>query len=114
MADRFKITFFPENKSGEVSEGETVLEAAERLGVALNHECGGVASCSTCRVRISAGSGGAPVLSEMDVDEKEVLDREQLDGDYRLACQAKVRGDVTVTIPPPVKPLADQAIPPSR
>ncbi|MBI3812642.1 MAG: (2Fe-2S)-binding protein [Nitrospirae bacterium] len=112
MAGTFKITFFPENKSGEISEGETVLEAAGRLGVELNHECGGVASCSTCRVRI--GSGGAPALSEMDVDEKEVLDREQLDGDYRLACQTRVKGDVTVTIPPPVKPLADQAIPPSR
>jgi len=81
--------------------------------VALNHECGGVASCSTCRVRITDGSGQAPALSEMDVDEKEVLEREQLGGDYRLACQTRVRVDVTVTIPPPVKPLADQALPTS-
>jgi 2Fe-2S ferredoxin len=114
MAGVFKITFLPENKSGEISVGETVLEAAARLGVDLNHECGGVASCSTCRVRISDGSGRAPALSEIDLDEREILDREQLDGDYRLACQARVRGDVTVVIPPPVKPLADQAIPPSR
>jgi 2Fe-2S ferredoxin len=114
MSGVFKITFLPENKGGEISGGETVLEAAERLGVVLNHECGGVASCSTCRVRITDGSGRAPVLSEMDVDEREVLEREQLDGDYRLACQTRVRGDVTVLIPPPVKPLADQALPASR
>jgi len=110
----FKIIFLPENKIGEVSEGETVLEAAERLGVALNHECGGVASCSTCRIRVSAGSGPGTVLSDIEIDEREILDREQLDGDYRLACQAKVKGDVTVVIPPPVKPLADNALPQSR
>lgn len=114
MAGVFKITFLPENRSGEISDGESVLEAAERLGVVLNHECGGVASCSTCRVRVSDGSGATPALSEVDVDEREVLEREQLDGNYRLACQAKARGDVTVVIPPPVKPLADQALPPSR
>ena len=105
MAGMFKITFLPEDKSGEVSEGETVLEAAERLGVA---------SCSTCRIRVSAGSGSGPVLSNIEVDEREVLEREQLDGDYRLACQARVKGDVTVVIPPPVKPLADKALPQSR
>jgi len=80
----------------------------------LNHECGGVASCSTCRIRVPAGSGPGTVLSDIEIDEREILDREQLDGDYRLACQAKVKGDVTVVIPPPVKPLADNALPQSR
>jgi 2Fe-2S ferredoxin len=107
----FRITFLPVGTSGEAPEGETILEAAERLGVALNHECGGVASCSTCRIQVrEAGSA----LSEIDLDEREVLERERLDADYRLACQARVRGDITVTIPPPVKPLADQALPASR
>lgn len=114
MADVFRITFLPENKSGEAPEGETILEAAERFGVALNHECGGVASCSTCRVQVADGSGVAPALSGIDTDEQEVLEREQLDGSYRLACQARVRGDVMVVIPPPVKPLADRALPNSR
>ena len=113
MSGPFKITFLPENKSGEVSEGESILEAAERIGVALNHECGGVASCSTCRVRIENGSGTS-VLSEIEVDEREVLEREQLPGDHRLGCQAKIKGDITVTIPPPVKPLADRNLPASR
>jgi len=32
MAGVHKITFLPDNKSAEVSENETVLEAAERPG----------------------------------------------------------------------------------
>jgi len=110
MGSGLFITFLPEETTGEVSEGETILEAAERLGVALNHECGGVASCSTCRVQIS----GVAALSPVDVDEREVLDREQLDAGYRLACQARIKGPITVVIPPTVTPLADQAIPQIR
>lgn len=106
-----RITFLPDGRSFEVSDGETILEAAERLGIALNHECGGVASCSTCRIQVKEGAAG---LSNIDLDEREVLEREQLDGGYRLACQARLHGDVTVTIPPPVKPLADQALPATR
>jgi 2Fe-2S ferredoxin len=109
-----KITFLPENKSGEVPEGTTLLEAAEILDVALNHECGGVASCSTCRIRLAEGYSMADTLSEIDVDEREVLEREQLGGSYRLACQARVKKDLTVVIPPPVRPLADQALPTSH
>jgi len=113
MGGGFIITFLPEKTTGEVSEGETILEAAERLGVTLNHECGGVASCSTCRVQISGDFRGA-ALSAVDVDEREVLEREQLGDTYRLACQARVRGPVTVMIPPPVTPLADQSLPKVR
>jgi 2Fe-2S ferredoxin len=109
-----RVTFLPEGKSGEVPEGISLLEAAGMLGVELNQECGGVSSCSTCRVKIAEGSGTTSVLSEIKIDEREVLDREQLDGNYRLACQAKVRGDVVVVVPPPVKPLADKALPGSK
>ena len=109
-----KVTFLPEGKSGEVPEGISLLEAAGVLGVELNQECGGVSSCSMCRVMIAEGIDTASVLSEVEIDEREVLEREQLNGNYRLACQAKVRRDVTVVVPPPVKPLADKALPGSK
>ena len=109
-----KVVFLPEGKSGEVPEGITLLEAAAVLGVELNQECGGVSSCSTCRVKIAEGYGITPLLSEIEIDERECLEREQLDGNYRLACQARVRGDVTVVVPPPVTPLADKALPGSK
>ncbi len=93
-----RITFIhAEGKSGEVPENITVLEAAELLGFPLNHDCGGNASCSTCRVEVMAG---AEHLSEIDFEEQDLLDREALIEPYhRLSCQAKILGDVMVQVP---------------
>lgn len=92
------ITFVhSEGKSGEVPENVSVLEAAELLGFPLEHECGGNASCSTCRVEVMVGGEH---LSEIDFDEQDLLDREALTEPYhRLSCQAKIFGDVMVQVP---------------
>ena len=93
-----RITFVhSEGKSGEVPEDVSVLEAAELLGFPLEHDCGGNASCSTCRVEVMVG---AENLSEIDFDEQDLLDREALTESYhRLSCQAKISGDVMVQVP---------------
>lgn len=93
-----RVTFIhPEGKSGEVPEKISLLEAAEHLGFALNHDCGGNASCSTCRVEVIGGNDN---LSEIDFEEQDLLDREDLTEPYhRLSCQAKVLGDVIVQVP---------------
>ncbi len=93
-----RVTFIhPEGKSGEVPERVTLLEAAESLGFPLNHDCGGSASCSTCRVEVMLGGEH---LSEIDFEEQDLLDREALTESYhRLGCQAMVLGDVVVQVP---------------
>ncbi|MCA9499341.1 MAG: (2Fe-2S)-binding protein [Nitrospirales bacterium] len=93
-----RVTFLhPEGKSGEVSEGLSLLEVAEQLGFPLNHDCGGNASCTTCRVDVIAGEEN---LSDIDFDEQDLLDREALTEPYhRLGCQARVFGDVIVQVP---------------
>ena len=93
-----RVTFIhPEGKSGDVSENVTLLEAAETLGFPLNHDCGGNASCSTCRVEVIWGGEN---LSEIDFEEQDLLDREALTESYhRLSCQARVLGEVTVQVP---------------
>ena len=93
-----RITFIhPEGKSGEVPADISLLEAAQHLGFPLNHDCGGNASCSTCRVDVVAGEEN---LSEIDFEEQDLLDREALTEPYhRLSCQAKVLGDVIVQVP---------------
>ena len=93
-----RITFVhSEGKSGEVPENVSVLEAAELLGFPLEHDCGGNASCSTCRVEVMVGGEN---LSEMDFEEQDLLDREALTEPYhRLSCQAKIFGDVMVQVP---------------
>ena len=93
-----RVTFIhPEGKSGVVPEHLTLLEAAESLGFPLKHECGGSASCSTCRVDVIMGGEH---LSDIDFEEQDLLDREALTEPYhRLSCQATVFGDVVVQVP---------------
>lgn len=93
-----RVTFVhPEGKSGVVTENLTLLEAAKELGFSLNHDCGGNASCTTCRVEVQMGEEH---LSEIDFEEQDLLDREALSEPWhRLGCQAKVLGDVVVLVP---------------
>ena len=93
-----RVTFIhPEGKSGDVPKNLSLLEAAEALGFPLNHDCGGNASCSTCRVEVIWGGEN---LSEIDFEEQDLLDREALTESYhRLSCQARVLGEVTVQVP---------------
>lgn len=93
-----KVTFLhPEGKSGEVPENLSLLDAAKALGFPLNHDCGGNASCTTCRVEVQAGGEN---LSDIEFDEQDLLDREALNEPWhRLGCQARVLGDVVVRVP---------------
>lgn len=91
-----KVTFNPSGKSGEVPEKTSLLEAAERLGVDLAHECGGFATCSTCRVIVEEGPDR---LTEIGFDEENMLEVAVLLPPHRLSCQARILGDVVVRIP---------------
>ncbi len=76
----------------EVPAGGTLLEACEAVGVPMLAECGGFAACCSCRVAVLDGEGLSGVLEE----EEPFLDRD----DQRLACQARLIGDVTVRLDP--------------
>jgi 2Fe-2S ferredoxin len=93
-----RVTFLhPEGRSGEVPDNASLLEAAEFLQFPLTHDCGGNASCTTCRVEVQCGGDN---LSEIDFDEQDLLDRENLtQAFHRLGCQARVTGDVVVRVP---------------
>ena len=93
-----RVTFLhPEGKSGDVDAHLTLLEASQVLGFPLHHDCGGNASCTTCRVEVQHG---AENLSEIEFEEQDLLDREALtESLHRLGCQARVLGDVVVRVP---------------
>jgi len=90
-----KVTFHPSGKSGEIPEKKSLLEAAELLGLELAHECGGFATCSTCRVVVEEGYEN---LSEIGFDEENMLEVAELLPPHRLSCQAKILGNVIVRI----------------
>lgn len=91
-----KVTFYPYGKSGEIPDGTSLLDAAEKLGLQMRHDCGGFATCSTCRIWVVEGMTN---LTEIDLDEENMLEEAQLTAPFRLSCQAKVQGDVVVRVP---------------
>jgi uncharacterized 2Fe-2S/4Fe-4S cluster protein (DUF4445 family) len=76
-----------------VKGGETLLEVLRRHGVPVAAGCGGLGLCGLCRVKILQGELSPPSTREVE------LLGQQLDKGWRLACQAKVLGDVEVEIP---------------
>jgi iron-sulfur cluster assembly protein len=76
------------------AEGELLLDALLREGVAVAHECGGKLACSTCRVVVRAGMEH---LSPMSEDELDMLERAQADAPgARLSCQSVSSGGEVV------------------
>ena len=77
----------------EVEGGKTVMEALRLAGLALESECGGRATCGTCRVRFL---GGAPAASAED---KLLLDDDAVAQGWRLACQTTLTDDCRIALP---------------
>ena len=75
----------------EASVGETILDVCERAGFPMEMDCGGFASCNSCRVRVVSGQ-----LSPSDAFEDPFLD----EPDHRLGCQARVLSDIHVVLDP--------------
>ena len=81
------VTFSKSNKSGRLAPDQSVLEAAEAIGVAIDYECR-VGICGRCKVPLRQGSVSMEVQDSLTEGEKR-------DG-VILACQAKSVGDLVV------------------
>jgi 2Fe-2S ferredoxin len=81
----------------EADASTSVMAAAERAGYRWPTVCHGQGLCTTCYVRVQAHPEH---LSEASKLEQEGIDRLAVmptgDEVLRLACQARVEGDVTV------------------
>lgn len=86
-----RVILLESQDSFTVAQGESILDAASRAGVAMPHECtfGG---CGTCRVQIAEG---AVTYDEFPMALSEA---EHAQG-YALACQARPASDLLVSIP---------------
>lgn len=74
-------------------EGGTRLVQALASHIDIGHRCGGIASCTTCRVEFKDGEP-----DRMTVAERDKLAKAELLGDARLACQILVEDDMTVKV----------------
>jgi len=105
MSVKHRVIFQPSGSRGEIDEGKTLLEAAQRLGVDLESICGGKGTCGKCKVRIEEGyfekdamESRMAHLTPLSEVERKFIKPE--DGpQIRLACAARVLGDVKVFVP---------------
>jgi uncharacterized 2Fe-2S/4Fe-4S cluster protein (DUF4445 family) len=100
---KFVVDLEPIGRRVEVEKGTNLLEAAQRAGVDLVAECGGVGICGTCRVRIAQGQ-----VTPLTLTEEEYLEPDQVKAGFRLACQTEPLSDVRLDIPPESLTAAQQ------
>jgi ferredoxin len=87
------VTFEPDGAMIDVPEGTPVLAAVLRAGRPIGYACRGRGVCVACRVDVRGPT------SAVEPDEAALLDRlspEQRGPDTRIACLARVLGDVHV------------------
>jgi ferredoxin len=78
----------------QLDPGESIFEAAGRVGVAIPTECGGKGTCGRCRVLFPLPA------REPTAVERQHIDRADLARGIRLACRSRPSEDVTVTVLP--------------
>jgi len=84
------VTFEPAGITVRASFGATIKEVAAVAGVQLDAPCGGLGTCGRCVV-IARGE-----LEPATADESVLLSAEMIAAGVRLACRARIMGDVTV------------------
>lgn len=90
--------YCPEGAIVEAETGETIIEAAMRNGIEIDHACEMSCACTTCHVIVRDGFDSLPPSDELEDD---MLDKAWgLEPDSRLSCQAVVgEEDLIVEIP---------------
>ena len=84
------------NINGEISEvesGSTLLSTLSNNKIFLPSACGGGGTCGMCRCQVTDGGG------EILPTETGFFNRKQIQDNWRLGCQVKVKGDMTVKVP---------------
>jgi Na+-transporting NADH:ubiquinone oxidoreductase subunit F len=76
-----------------VAPGSNLLTALSEQKIFLPSACGGGGTCAMCKCQVTEG-GGDPLPTEMNH-----LTRKQAADHWRLACQVKVKNDMTVKVP---------------
>lgn len=91
---RLLIEFEPIGRRTRVKPGDTILSAAQDVGIGLVSLCGGIGACDSCKVRVAAGRVDEPTLVEQSI-----FPEEQIAAGWRLACQSRPLGNVKIEVP---------------
>ena len=90
--EKFKVTFYPDNKTIEVEKDRSILSAAISAGVYINSSCGGDGVCGRCKVFLKSGKVVSQSAGRLTTQERE--------RGVHLACEAFVQSDLEVEVLP--------------
>ena len=77
----------------EVEGGQNLLSYLMDNKIEISSSCAGKGSCGYCKVQVA--EGGGPILPTEEI----FMSRQEKEKGMRLACQTKVKNDVTIVIP---------------
>ena len=107
MTVEHRVVFTPAGTTVTAPAGTTVLDAARSGGVDLDSVCGGRGLCGRCQVAPVLGEMAKwgivalpDALSEPGPTELGYRGRRPMAPGRRLGCQAAVRGDAVIDVPP--------------
>lgn len=81
------------DKQLNIDQGSSIMATLNENGIYLPSACGGKASCGQCKLQVL--SGGGEILDS----ERPHFTRKQIKENWRLGCQCKVKGDMSVKVP---------------
>lgn len=90
------VIFEPGERVIEINSAKSVLAVALSGRVELNHSCGGMGSCGTCRVIVQSP---IDLLSPRTDLEIEMAEERGFRPEERLACQLRPHSGLCVSIP---------------
>jgi uncharacterized 2Fe-2S/4Fe-4S cluster protein (DUF4445 family) len=114
MAEKPTVILQPSGRRGEASDWKSLRAVARELGVDIESICAENATCGKCKVLVEEGTferygitSKRENLTPVSPEEAEFFRRRPKMlashgwevGQVRLACQAKVRGDVLISVP---------------
>lgn len=80
-------------KELDVNVGSSLLTSLSEQKIFLASACGGKGSCAQCRVRVTEGGG------EILPTEQVHFSRKEQQTGWRLGCQVKVKGNLSIEVP---------------
>ncbi len=91
-----EMTILPHNVPLDIADCTSVLEVALKHKINLEHSCGGMGSCTTCRVLVRSDLSHLPSRNDL---EKEIAEMRGFSPQERLACQLDPYEGLVVEIP---------------
>ncbi len=89
-----RVRFIPSGREVDAPRGITLLDATVAAGLPIARSCGAEGVCAKCALLVVEGGEH---LSPEAADETRIKVRNRIEVASRLACRARIRGDVAVT-----------------